>query len=111
MIVYSTQDYWAFELCPSSGIRKNIISETGSVPVLRWGEGHLRTETDPESETFYYLEYRTMDEVKVKTSNPRKKLNTYVMSHHQNVSQNHNTEIANRSFENMAKVSIWELSG
>jgi hypothetical protein len=33
-----TQNYWVFELCPSSGIletRKHNVSETGTVSVLR----------------------------------------------------------------------------
>jgi hypothetical protein len=70
-MVYNTQNYWVFGLCPSSGIlenRKHNILETGSVYILRWGGGtptlldplerailnqppHLRTETDPVSET------------------------------------------------------------
>jgi hypothetical protein len=71
-MVYKTQNYWVFGLCPSSGIvetRKHNVSETGSVSVLRW-EGintysvgslrksypqfrlaHLKTETDAVSET------------------------------------------------------------
>jgi hypothetical protein len=40
-MVYNTQIYWVFGLCPSSGILKNTgehnVSETGSVYVLRWG--------------------------------------------------------------------------
>jgi hypothetical protein len=37
-MVYNTQNYWLFGLCPSSGIlesRKHNVSETGSVSVLR----------------------------------------------------------------------------
>jgi hypothetical protein len=37
-MVYNTQNYWVFGLCPSSGIletRKHNVSETGSVSVLR----------------------------------------------------------------------------
>jgi hypothetical protein len=40
-MVYNTQNYWFFGLCPSSGIletRKHDVSETGSVSVLRWAE-------------------------------------------------------------------------
>jgi hypothetical protein len=40
MMVYNTQNYWVFGLCPSSGIletRKHNVSETGSVSVPRWG--------------------------------------------------------------------------
>jgi hypothetical protein len=40
-MVYNTQNYWIFGLCPSSGIletRKHNVSETGSVSVLRWRE-------------------------------------------------------------------------
>jgi hypothetical protein len=40
-MVYNTQGYWVFGLCPSSCILKNTkehnVSETGSVSVLRWG--------------------------------------------------------------------------
>jgi hypothetical protein len=43
MMVYNTQDYWVFGLCPSSGILKNTeecnVSETGSVSILWWGVG------------------------------------------------------------------------
>jgi hypothetical protein len=34
-----SQNYWVYELCPSSSIletRKHNISETGSVSILRW---------------------------------------------------------------------------
>jgi hypothetical protein len=37
-MVYNTQNYWIFVLCPSSGIlvtRKHDVSETGSVSALR----------------------------------------------------------------------------
>jgi hypothetical protein len=39
MMVYNIQKYWVSELCPLSGIlnTRNIVSETGSVSVLRWG--------------------------------------------------------------------------
>jgi hypothetical protein len=44
-MVYNTQNYWVFELCPSSGILETIkhnVLETGSVSVLRLGGGtHL----------------------------------------------------------------------
>jgi hypothetical protein len=33
--VCDTRDCWTFELCPSSGILKNSVSETGSFSVLR----------------------------------------------------------------------------
>jgi hypothetical protein len=39
-MVYNSQNYWVFGLCPSFGIletRKHNDSETGSVSVLRWG--------------------------------------------------------------------------
>jgi hypothetical protein len=39
-MVYNTQNYWGFGLCPSSGIletRKHNVSETGSVFVVRGG--------------------------------------------------------------------------
>jgi hypothetical protein len=38
MMVYNTQNYWDFGLCPTSGIlesRKHNVSETGSVSVFR----------------------------------------------------------------------------
>jgi hypothetical protein len=41
-MVYNTQNYWVFGLCPSSGIleaRKHKVSETGSVFILKWGGG------------------------------------------------------------------------
>jgi hypothetical protein len=75
-MVYNTQIYWVFGLCPSSGFflnnnEKHNVSETGSVSVLRWGKTstllgpleranlncfcpHLRTETDPVSETLCF---------------------------------------------------------
>jgi hypothetical protein len=77
MMEYNTQDYWVFGLCPSSGIldtRKHDVSETGSVPVLRWRRGedtysvgplHLRTETDPVSEKSCFLVSRIPDDRKV----------------------------------------------
>jgi hypothetical protein len=42
-LVYNTQRYWVFGLCPSSGYflnnnEKHNVSETGSVSVLRWGK-------------------------------------------------------------------------
>jgi isochorismate hydrolase len=41
-MVYDTQNYWVSGLCPSSGILniiKHNILETGSVSVLRCGQG------------------------------------------------------------------------
>jgi hypothetical protein len=41
-VVYNTQSDWASELCPSSVIlntRKHNVWETGSVSVLKCGEG------------------------------------------------------------------------
>jgi hypothetical protein len=41
-MVYNTQDYWVFWTFPSSGIlqtRKQDVSETGSVSLLRWTGG------------------------------------------------------------------------
>jgi hypothetical protein len=40
MMVYNTQDYWVFGLCPSFGFLKisnEHISVTGSVSILKWG--------------------------------------------------------------------------
>jgi hypothetical protein len=42
-MVYNTQNYWVSGLCPSTGIlntRKHNVTETASVSVLRWREGH-----------------------------------------------------------------------
>jgi hypothetical protein len=41
-MVYNIQNYWVSGLCPSSGIlntRKHNVSETGSVSIMKWGEG------------------------------------------------------------------------
>jgi hypothetical protein len=43
-MVFNTQNYWLFGLCPSSGIletRKHNVSESGSVPSA--GEGKENT--------------------------------------------------------------------
>jgi hypothetical protein len=43
-MVYNTQNYWVFGLCPSSSIlktRKHNVSETPSASILRWGGRHL----------------------------------------------------------------------
>jgi hypothetical protein len=90
MMVYNTQNYWVYGLYPSSYIlknRKNIFSQTASVTVLRWGGRdtcsvgslrywswlflrdnrisvsplHLRTETEPVSETMCVLVSRISD--------------------------------------------------
>jgi hypothetical protein len=48
-MVYHTQNYWGFELFPSSGIlgtRRHDVSEIGSVSVLRCG-GKTRTQFGP----------------------------------------------------------------
>jgi hypothetical protein len=86
-----TQNYWVLGLCPSSGIletRKHNFSEIGSASVLRWGgwetptmiqwlrlalskgpnrvgvfqHPHLRTVTNPVSETLCFLVSRTPDD-------------------------------------------------
>jgi hypothetical protein len=59
-MVYNTQNYWVFGLCPRSGILENIkheVSETGSVSVFRCESKtpHLRTEKDAVSETSCFL--------------------------------------------------------
>jgi hypothetical protein len=39
-MVYNSQNYWIFGLCPSSGIleaKKLNVSGTESISVLRWG--------------------------------------------------------------------------
>jgi hypothetical protein len=55
MMVHNTRNYWVFGLCPSSGILKNGLNRVGVfLP-------HLRTETDPVSETLCSSEYWTMD--------------------------------------------------
>jgi hypothetical protein len=77
-MVYNTQSYWVFGLCPSSNIlntRKYEVSETVSVLVLRRrGQTptlpgplerlplHLRTQTDPVSETSCFLDFRIPDD-------------------------------------------------
>jgi hypothetical protein len=71
-MVYNIQNYWVFGLCPSSSIletRKHNVSETGSRLALskepkRVGIStpHLRTETDPVSETFCFLVSRIPDD-------------------------------------------------
>jgi hypothetical protein len=42
-MVFNTQDYWVFGLCPPSGILEDTeehnLSETGSVSILSWGVG------------------------------------------------------------------------
>jgi hypothetical protein len=46
----SIQNSWATGLCPPSRIqntRKHNILETGSVSILRWGEGETPTELGP----------------------------------------------------------------
>jgi hypothetical protein len=85
------QKYWGFGLFPSSGIlgtRKHDVSETASVSVLRCDGGktptqlgpsdranlnhwtpHLKTETDPASETSCFLVPRISDDGK-KSKNP-----------------------------------------
>jgi hypothetical protein len=53
-MVYNTQRYWVFGLCPSSGFFLNRIAlskgpnRVGVFP-------HLRTETDPVSKTLYFF--------------------------------------------------------
>jgi hypothetical protein len=80
-MVYNTQNYLVFGLCPSSGIlenRKHDVSETGCVSVLRW-RGKTPTQLGPlkkpisinerkeiqfpKRRVFYLLNYRTMEEV------------------------------------------------
>jgi hypothetical protein len=63
--LWFAQNYWVFGLRPSSGIletRKHNVSETGSVSVLRLGEGrkHIRF---PKRCVFKFLKYRTMGKV------------------------------------------------
>jgi hypothetical protein len=61
MMMYKTQSYWDFGLCPSSGIleiKKYNVSATGSTqlgPIERANFNHLRTETNPVSETLCFL--------------------------------------------------------
>jgi hypothetical protein len=93
MMVCNTQNYWIAGLCPSSGIlntRKHNVSETGSVSVVRSGEGgtyfvgslergnlnhwsrdpaqeispslDMKTERDPVSETLCFLVFRIPDD-------------------------------------------------
>jgi hypothetical protein len=77
-MVYISQNYWVSGLCPSSRIlktRENDVSETGSVSVqilrldLPNGSNridiffHLRTETDPVSETSCSVVFRISNDV------------------------------------------------
>jgi hypothetical protein len=67
-MVCNIQNYWVFGICPSSGIletRKHSVSETVSGPSF----SHLRTETDPVSETLCYLVSRIPDDGQI----PKKK--------------------------------------
>jgi hypothetical protein len=65
-----TQNYWDFGLFPLSSIseaKKHCVLETGSVCILRSGSQqnvspHLRTETDPDSKTLYFLVSRIPDD-------------------------------------------------
>jgi hypothetical protein len=76
-MVYNTQNYWVFALLPSSGVlenRKHGVLKTGSVSVIRLRREktstklgpldranlnhspfHLKTKTDPVSETSCFL--------------------------------------------------------
>jgi hypothetical protein len=71
-MVYNTQDYWVFGLCPSSDIlktQKNTFRKLDLFPSS--GEGETPT---PASEMLCYfvlLEYKTMDKVQ-KPSNLKK---------------------------------------
>jgi hypothetical protein len=96
---------------PSSGIletRKHDVSETGSVSVLRRKGGedtqlgplerapfHLRTETDPVSETSCFLVSRIPDNGKVQ----KKTVILCVIHHRQNPSESTHT----RSFTQLYK--------
>jgi hypothetical protein len=49
-MVYNTENYWVFRLFPSTGIletRKQDVSETGSVSVLKWREEKTPTHLGP----------------------------------------------------------------
>jgi hypothetical protein len=91
-MVYNTQNYWAFGLCPPSSItetRKHNVSETSSVSFLRWGGWQDTYSVEfpppfswgrkqiqfPKRCVFYFLEYRTMDKVQ-KPSNSEHKLSS-----------------------------------
>jgi hypothetical protein len=83
-MVYNTQNYWGFGLCPQSGIvntSQYIVSKTVSVSILKRGGkaptlfgpleranlnhwcllSHLRKETDPVSEMICFLVFRITD--------------------------------------------------
>jgi hypothetical protein len=64
-MMYNAFRYWVLGLCPLSYILKNA---TYWKPCF--SPTHLRTETDPVSETSCSLEYRTMDKFR-KSSNPK----------------------------------------
>jgi hypothetical protein len=78
-MVYNTQNYWVFGVCPSPGIlktRKRNVSETGSISMLRRGGKtptqlapleranlfHLKAETDQVSEMLCFLVSRILDD-------------------------------------------------
>jgi hypothetical protein len=49
-MVYNTQNYWVFQLFPSSGIlesRKHDVLETGSLSILRWKGEKTPTQLSP----------------------------------------------------------------
>jgi hypothetical protein len=65
-MVYNTQNYWVFGFFPSSGILDNTTfrkldlfpssDEGGGEDTYSVEPLHLRTETDPASETLYSLQ-------------------------------------------------------
>jgi hypothetical protein len=65
-VVYITQNDRVSGHCQSSrilNIRKHNVLETGSVSILRRGEGDaLRAETDPFSEMLCFLVFRILED-------------------------------------------------
>jgi hypothetical protein len=82
-MLYKTQNYWAFGLCPPSGILKNTtfrkldvfppVTEVSSLQRIQQSKclppPHLKTETDLVSETLCSVEYWTTSKLKT-LSNP-----------------------------------------
>jgi hypothetical protein len=59
-MVYNTQHWWAFGLCPLSCIPKNTKEHNRPNRVVVFPP-HVRTEMDSVSETLIFLEHKMMD--------------------------------------------------
>jgi hypothetical protein len=67
-MVYNTQTYWVLGLVPSSGILENTTFRKldlfpAQLSRCLLPHRHMRTETEPVSETSCSLEYQTMEKV------------------------------------------------